>query len=134
MSKRLGESVKVVAATSPIARTAGALNGTVIDRTGFLDAVVHLSVGAATGTPTAQGVSLKIQTGALLDGSDMADVDGEIIPSLTANNVGAKLSLNLEPLKQYIRVVSTVTFTGGTTPAIPVAQTVILGNPSLIPQ
>ncbi len=125
----LGEESKLIMGAAPIAQTAGTVNGIVIDRFGFADAVVHLGLGVATGTPTAQGVALKMQTGTLADGSDMEDAAGDIIAALTANSTQAELNLDLKGYSRYIRAVETVTFTGGTTPAIPVAVTVALGNP-----
>lgn len=128
MAKRLAESVKVVAGIAPIARSAGTANGDVIDRLGFAGAVVHLKAGAATGAPTAQGVALKVQHGDASNGSDMADVTGATIAALTADNAEAQLDLDLSGYKRYIRVVVTTTFTGGTTPTIPSAVDVVLGE------
>ena len=61
MSKKLGESAKVTAGIVPGVFAAGDLTPLIIDRFGFEDAIVHIKVGAATGTPTAQSVSLKLQ-------------------------------------------------------------------------
>jgi hypothetical protein len=130
---RLGERAKLVIGVPPTARVSGSINGVIVDRFGFLDAVVHLGLGAATGTPTAQGVALKLQTGALADGSDMADATGATITALTADSLQAELDIDLSGYKRYIRAVVTTTFTGGTTPAIPVAVTVALGNATNIP-
>lgn len=133
MSKKLGESIKIAAGINPASLSAGSSNGLTIDRLGYLDAKVHLKAGAATGTPSAQGVSLKMQTGDASDGSDMADVAGDTIAALTANNAEANLNIDLSGYKRYLRVVATVTFTGGTTPAIPAAATVALGGARNIP-
>jgi hypothetical protein len=133
MSLKLGENAKLIAGIAPALQAAGDANGTVIDRFGFLDAIVHLKVGAASGTPTAQGVSLKIQTGDASDGSDMADVTDATIAALAADNAEAELNLDLSGYKQYIRPVVTTAFTGGTTPKIPVAVTVAIGNAVEIP-
>lgn len=128
MSKKLAEAIKLVSGIVPIARAAGTANGTVVDRLGFLDGVVHLNTGAATGAPTAQGVALKVQHGDVSDGSDMADVTGATIAALAADNAQAQLDLDLIGYKRYIRVVVTTTFTAGTTPAIPSAVTIALGG------
>lgn len=133
MSYKLGESAKVTAGINPAALSAGSANGIILDRFGFYDAIVHLKVGAVTGSPTAQGVALKVQTGDQSDGSDFADVTGDAIAALTANSAEAELNLDLNPYKRYFRVVTTTTFTGGTTPAIPVAVSVVLGSPRSIP-
>lgn len=133
MSKFLGEKTKLIAGIAPVAFAAGNSNGIVIDRMGFYDAIVHLKVGAAAGAPTAQGVSLKIQTGDAPDGSDMSDVTGATIAALTANNAEARLNLDLNGFKRYFRVVPTVAFTGGSSPTIPVAVTLALGNANSLP-
>lgn len=133
MPKKLAEKTKLVAGIAPAARTAGAANGTVIDRLGFLDAVVHLRAGAASGSPTAQGVALKMQHGAAADGSDMADVSGAAIAALDADNEEAQLDIDLSGYKRYIRAVVTTSFTGGSSPAIPSAVTIALGGADVEP-
>ena len=130
---RLGEGVKLVRGAIPAAQVAGAVNGIIIDRFGFQDAVVHLGLGATSSTPSAQGVALKIQTGDVLAGTDMADVTGATIAALAADSLQAELDIDLSGYKRYIRAVVTTTFTGGTTPAIPVAVTVALGGATIIP-
>lgn len=133
MSYKLGESAKLKAAIAPGAFAAGDLTPIVIDRAGFYDALVHLKVGAATGTPTAQGVSLKIYTGDVADGSDGVEVTGDAVAALTADNAETGKSIDLNSYKRYVKIVPTVAFTGGTTPKIPVAVTVALGNSVNIP-
>lgn len=133
MSKKLGESAKVTAGIAPGVFAAGDLTPLVIDRFGFEDAIVHLKVGAATGTPTSQSVTLKVQTGNIANGSDMADVTGDTITALTADGLEAELNLDLAGYKRYLQVVPTVAFTAGTTPKIPVAAVVVLGKPMTIP-
>lgn len=133
MSKTLGESVKVTAGLAPAALAAGALTPLIIDRFGFEDAVVHLKVGVATGSPATQGVSLKVQTGDDPAGGDMADVSGDVIAALTVDNAEAELDLDLTGYKRYLQVSGTVAFTGGSSPKIPVAVTVALGGSRAIP-
>ena len=133
MSKNLGESAKVTAGIAPNTFAAGTLTPIVIDRFGFEDAIVHVKVGIATGTPTAQSVTLKLQTGDAAGGSDMADVAGDALAALTADNGEAELNLDLAGYKRYLQVLPTVSFTAGTTPKIPVAVTVVLGKSVTIP-
>lgn len=133
MSKKLGESTKVVAGIVPALFAAGALTPIVIDRLGFEDAIILLKVGAATGEPTAQGVSLKVQTGDILAGTDMADVTDDTIAALTTDGAEAELDLDLAGYKRYLQVVPTVALTAGTSPKIPVAVAVVLGNSRSIP-
>ena len=133
MSKKFGETSKLTAAIAPGVFAAGDLTPIVIDRLGFEDAIVHVKVGAASGTPTAQSVALKLQTGDAAAGSDMADVPGDAVPALTADNLEAELNLDLAGYKRYLQVIPTVAFTAGTTPKIPLAVTVALGAPRVIP-
>lgn len=133
MSKKLAENIKLKNILTPNTQTAGTVTGSVIDRAGFYDAVILLSVGAATGAPTAQGVSLKVQTGDASDGSDLADVSGATITALTTDNAEAELNIDLNGFKRYFAVVVTTTFTGGTSPKIPVSIAAALGNPVITP-
>lgn len=128
MKKLLIEQAKLIPGLNPAAQPAGTVTGPVIDRQGFLSAIVNLTVGAAAGAPTAQGVSLKLQHGDAANGTDMVDVTGAATPSLTADNTNASFNVDMTGLKRYIRVVATVTFTDGTTPTIPVAATLALGD------
>lgn len=131
MRKTLLETVKPLKGLIKAAQAAGTVNGAVIDRDGFRDAVVHLGVGAASGAPTATKVTLKIQHGDAADGSDAVDA---VIANVTtvSGEVGANgetyLNLDLLGFKRYIRPVAVVAFTGGTSPAVDVAATVVLGN------
>ena len=45
----------------------------------------------------------------------------------------AELNLDLAGYKRYLQVIPTVAFTAGTTPKIPLAVTVALGAPRIIP-
>jgi hypothetical protein len=56
------------------------------------------------------------------------------LAALTANNTEAEVNVDLSGLKRYVRVVTTVTFTAGTSPAIPVAAAVVLGGAESLPQ
>lgn len=116
MSKRLGEKTKLVAGIRAALQGAGTVDGLAVDRLGFEDAVLLVSTGAVAGAPTAQTVDAKIQDSA--DGTTWADVAGLTIAQITAADTEQELDIDLTPLKRYIRVVATITFTGGTTPTI----------------
>jgi hypothetical protein len=134
MSYKLGETAKLTSAIVPGLFSAGDLTPIIIDRMGFYDAIVLLKVGAATGTPTAQGVSLKVYTGDVADGTDATtEVSGDGIAALTTDNAEAEKNLDLNSYHRYIKIVPTVAFTAGTTPKIPVAVTVALGRPVNVP-
>lgn len=125
------ENVKVVGSVLPVAQAAGAVNGAAVDMTEFGDGVVVISVGAATGTPTTQSVAAKLQES--LDGSSgWADIPGAAITAITVNSRTAEIRVERKKRvasKPFVRAVITPAFTGGTSPAIPVAATFLLGNP-----
>jgi hypothetical protein len=113
-----------------------AVNGAAIQRVAsgdtYLGAILHLKVGAATGSPTGQSVVAKLQTSA--DGStNWTDITGAATAAITADNGVAQVSVNLGGALTYIRAVVTPTLTGGTTPNIPVIATVFLAGDSEIP-
>lgn len=132
-----------VAGLVPLSRSAGAANGSAIDLLAsnspagpYNAGLVILETGAATGGPTAQSVTVKIQESA--DGStgwtdvtDLAEVEAATVVS-DADNQVKTLAFYPTALKQYIRVVATTAFTGGTTPAQPSSVLVVLGEPTRI--
>lgn len=123
----IGGEVKAIKAINPVDQAAGTVNGSAINRQGFLSAVLHCAAGAASGAPTAQTVDAKLQDSA--DGSTgWADITGAAITQLTADNSEAQVDVDLGTAKKFIRAVVDVGFTGGTSPSIPVAATVILGG------
>jgi len=127
MSYKLGDNTKLVCALRPQALSAGSVNGEIIDRLGYEDAVLIVSSGAVSGAPTAQTLDGKIQHGDASDGSDMADVSGLTITQITAANSDQQLDIDLVPLKRYIRFVPTAGFTDGTTPTILATASIALG-------
>ncbi|MBW2672139.1 MAG: hypothetical protein JRD89_01825 [Deltaproteobacteria bacterium] len=131
MSLKLHQSVKFQPAIRPQAAAAGTVNGLSIDRLGFEDAVLLVSVGAVSGGPTAQTVDVKIQDSA--DGTTWADVPGLTVEQITAGDTYKELGINLSPLRRYIRAVATVAFTEGTTPTIQLAVDIALGKSRVEP-
>lgn len=126
------ENVKVATSIAPVAQAAGALNGAAIDTEGFGDGVCVISVGAATGGPSAQTVAAKLQESDSGTGS-WTDITGAAITAITTDSKTAEIRIDRRKRvasKRYIRAVVTPGFTGGTTPAIPVAATIMLGNPT----
>jgi hypothetical protein len=121
---------------APQNASAGTVNGVVIDRIGYYDAIAHLSCGATTGAPTAQSAKLTIYHGELEDGSDMTvynaveGLGGGAYETgvVASDNIGTWIDVDLAGAKRYIRGVVTVAFTGGTTPKQLVAATLILGQ------
>lgn len=131
MSLKLHQSVRLQPAIRPQAAAAGAVNGLSVDRLGFEDAVLMVSVGAVAGSPTAQTVDVKVQDSA--DGTTWADVAGLTVEQITAADTSKDLGINLSPLRRYIRAVATVAFTGGTTPNIQLAVDIALGKSRVEP-
>lgn len=130
--KDIGAYVKAQAGINPQDSAAATINGAAIDRQDFDSCVLHAAAGAATGTPTAQTVDAKLQDSA--DGSTgWADIAGAAITQITADNGEAEKDVVLSGAKRYIRAVITVGFTGGTSPKIPVAASVVLGGGRELP-
>ena len=100
MSKKLGETSKVTAGIAPGTFAAGDLTPIVIDRYAFEDAIVHLKVGAAAGTPTAQSVALKMQTGDIIPISIpdkiVANVDNIPLMECRYGQQGGQYALKIE--------------------------------------
>ena len=130
--RNIGAFIKSIIGIDPANASAGTTNGAAIDRDGYNSCVLHGACGAATGSPTAQTVDQKLQDSA--DGSTgWADLTGAAITQLAADDAEAEVDVDLSSAKQFIRVVSVVAFTAGTSPAIPVASTVVLGGPVATP-
>jgi hypothetical protein len=138
IERNIGAYIKASKGINPANTSAGTVNGAAIDRAGigggtlFHSCVLHGACGAATGSPSAQTVDNKLQDSA--DGSTgWADITGAALTQLTADNGEAEKDVDLSSAKRYIRVVNTVGFTGGTSPAIPVAAEVVLGGSEQLP-
>lgn len=154
MRRQLLARVQQYPALNPAASlSAGAQNGVVIDRmaaiptqptgitaytaytssAGIYDSAnVMLALGAISGSPTATSVTIKVQHGDASDGSDMVDVPTtayiDSTPTLTTANTNGNFDIDLAGLKRYIRVVATVAFTGGTSPAVYTASSIVFGD------
>lgn len=103
--------------------------GDVIDRFNYRDAIVHLLVTNVTGTPTAKEVTLKLQHSDTDVSADFVDVDIQGITStIVTEENEAELHLNLDGFKQYVRVIATTSYTGGTAPKADIIGTIVLGN------
>jgi len=127
----VGGSVKTLMGIAPVVKTADAtINGPGIDRRGYEGAVFCLEVGAK-GDQTGHTVDCKIQESD--DNSSWSDVSGATFTQITTENTHGELNLNLQGRKRYVRMVVTITITGGSSPSIAVGGTVVLGNPKQLP-
>jgi len=109
-------------------------NGTGFDRTGYESLVVAVQAGATTGSPTAFSLTAKVQHSA--DNSTFADysVAGTVPQvAVTAANTLAELDVDLSGAKQYVRVVLTPSFTGGTSPTVLGGAVAVLGGAVSLP-
>lgn len=117
-----GASIKSVLGVAPQSSQAATVNGAAIDRAGYMGALVTGLTGTATGSPTTQSTTYKVQDSA--DGSTgWADYNTSAT-ALTANDGVKEISVDLRGAKKYIRVVAVVAFTGGSTPAQLIGATV----------
>ncbi len=119
----IGQVVNVVSALDPISLTTvgGAMNGITVDRSGFTSMVLIGQNGVAVGGATT--TVFKLQHGTKSDASDMADCNvvqfaaASAVLQTGANPASTlvELDVDLEPCKQFIRVVATAT-TGTSVP------------------
>jgi hypothetical protein len=138
LSRNIGAVLRIVKGINPANAAAGTTNGAAIDRAGVggknfsLSCVLKGSRGAVTGAPSVHTVDQKLQDSP--DGSaGWVDIAGAAIAQLVADNTEAQVDVDLSGAKRFIRVVNVVAFTGGTSPAVPVASEVILGPPMEMP-
>lgn len=125
------------AGTVCINASAGTTNGAGIDRYAqnaragkYLSAKLFAKVGAATGSPSAQSVTVTIQqstdnstwtsVAAVNVTGDDASGSTAGLAALTADAALAQANVNLKHIARYVRVVVVTAFTAGTSPAIPV--------------
>lgn len=132
--RNIGSLVALATSVRPQSASAGTINGAAVDRAAHntpYSCVLHTTAGAVSGAPTATSAQSKIQDSA--DGTNFADYlpDGVNIAqaaALTAANTENALSVDLGNARRYIRAVTIVSFTGGTTPAVLVAADVVIGG------
>ena len=137
--RNIGAFIAAVTCVLPQAASA-AVDGSSIDRFAHnlpLSCVIHQAVGAETGSPSGVSVVTKLQHSQ--DDSTWSDYvqpgDSSVIETaaLTAVNTQNSVAVDLSSAYRYIRPVTTPTFTGGTSPTIEAATTVILGGEALAP-
>ncbi len=105
-----------------------------LSRADFMSAIVALAVGAASGTPTSYSVKATIQDADDASGTGAAnleDINGDDIEiELTADDTNINANIDLIPSREFIGASVVVAFVDGTTPAVPVNATIVLGDPN----
>lgn len=121
-----GAYLKAVSAIDPQASAAATVNGNTVDRTGFTSGKLVVQTGATTGSPTAVSVVVKLQESA--DGSTWSDVSPAVSTTVGAVNSASEVNVDLSGLQNNVRAVATVSFTGGTSPTVNFASSLVLGG------
>jgi hypothetical protein len=130
--KHIGAQISAAPSLAPANSAAGTRNGSSIDHTGYGSCVLLHTCAAVTGAPSAQTIDVKLQDSA--DGTTFADVVGAALPSKTTGTAESReKNIDLSGLRQFVRVVEIMAFTGGTTPAVISAPVLILGGPDKLP-
>lgn len=136
--KDIGELLDVVSSVLPQSSGAATLDGASVDRLAHgnaLSCVLHQAVGAISGAPTTASVQTKLQDSA--DNSTFADyqIGGttQETAAATAQNGDQSVNIDLNGARRYIRAVTVIAFTGGTSPAALVAADLVLGGESELP-
>jgi len=136
--RNIGALLATVTSVEPQSSAAATVNGGSIDRQAHSLAgccVLHQAAGAVGGAPSTTSVVTKLQHSS--DNSTWADYkpDGVNVATnaaLTAANTENSLSVDLTAANRYIRAVTTVSFTGGTSPtALVVADVILSGENTL---
>lgn len=122
------DAIKAVIGIAPIAQGASAATSAAIDTLGYNSALVEVVTGAATGTPDSYTIPCKVQECATSGGS-YTDVTGATA-TLAAD--GKHAQIRVEGLgtsrQRYLKVVMTPAITGGSSPKVLIAASVLLGN------
>ncbi len=135
MKKELLNNTTVIPLLNPTVTplSPGTSYTTYVPRKNFLSAIVALAVGEASGKPTAQVVAVTVQDATAADGTgkaDLKDINGDTITiKLNEDSVSSFADVDLSGARGYIGLKVVTSFTGGTTPAIPVNAFVVLGDP-----
>ena len=135
----IGALAVPISGIRPQSASAGTINGASIDRAAHnlpLSCVLHQNVGALGGAPTTTSVITKLQDSA--DNASFADYAPanqnsvvQACAALTATNTDNTANINLSSARRYIRAVTTVAFTGGTSPTALVAAAVVIAGENI---
>ena len=136
MKRELLENVKVQPYT----------NGDPIDREGYLSAVLGVSLGAATGTPTGITVKVTFTECDTKGGSYTPVADKLVVPGKTTDDTGAvtieadptgselhNIDIDLVGCKQFIKATVAVECTGDSSPSCTATCAIALGDKNVQP-
>lgn len=136
MKRELLENVKVRPYTSGVA----------IDREGYLSAVLGVSLGAATGTPTGITVKVTFTECDTKNGSYTPVADKLVVPGKTTDDTGAvtieadpagselhNIDIDLVGCKQFIKATVAVKCTDGASPSCTATCAIALGDKNVQP-
>jgi len=130
--RHTNENVLVKTTLAPITKTTGAATSTAVDTLGYGDGVAVISVGAATGAPDSFAVNAKLQESVDAAFTSPVDIAGAAITAITTAGKTAEIPFTRQQRAaslRYIRALVTPTFVGGSSPAIGIGATIVLGNP-----
>lgn len=137
-----GHAILSVLSVAPIASTGATHNGVAVDRIpssdqSFRSGLLEVSIGAATGSPTALTVDCSVQESA--DGSTgwaaiTAGHGGPIaMTQATAGSQVVQVPFTMTGTYRYLRAVVVTTLTAGTSPTLPVAANIVLAGARKVP-
>lgn len=116
-------------------------DGEVIDRHGYLSAVLAVSVSEITGDPTNTTLSLKLEHSDTAEGTFEPVSDTMLNPEQASENQfpdmevsgEEKASINIDLLgcKRYIKITPSLKHEGGESPAGSVTCALVLGDPNV---
>ena len=134
----IGPELKIQQGSVPAAVAAGTRNGTGFSRKGFNSCVLEAQTGALSGAPTGQTVDVKLQHSDVVGSGYVDYTPGGVaangaVAQITAAITRKRKSIDLRGAKEFIRTVEVTGFTGGTSPTIGAANTVILGGADVLP-
>lgn len=125
MSRMLNNNVLPVVAIIPQNDDGNAVSGADTTRDlNYEEGVILCAVGLVTGTPTSFSVIFKVQHKDV--GGSYADV-GDTVTIIAGSSV-AKLDVDMKALKAVFKVVATVAFVAGTTPALDLSAVTLYGE------
>jgi len=126
----IGGTTKSVMALIPKADDgSAAYDGVAINRVGYQRGCFGIITGDLGGSPSATTIVAKIQHCATEDGTyvDVSGATHTFSGSAVTNQI-AEINVNFGVLDKWARATVTTSFTGGSSPSIPIGSVCVLGN------